>query len=1110
MIPGIRGRLLSASFVRDLLPGLAPDPPPAAFARALESWWERAEDALGPASSVRAIAETAAVPLLEILDLAVTSREDVEGGCLLETSWSGRQGPRVLVVPWNQPLSPSWRAAVLRAIAIDGRWSFCTNGTALRLVDSRRTWSRDYLEFDLTLVGREPEPMTLLWTFVRGPAITSVGALLDRAIEQSDRHGVDVCRALGDGVLEALTALLGSISGTRRSRGRTHAQVDPRASFDLSITVLYRVLFLLFAEARGLVPMWHAVYRDRYSVDAIVAAVAEGRPCRGMWQAIQAISRLACTGCRAGELTVNAFNGKLFSPSDTEALERLRVDDAAMARAIAAVGSRPMRRRRDAGGAHQSDTEVCPRRRILYRDLDVEQLGAVYEQLLEYEPRTDRPETLERTRDIRKASAAFYTPRQVTAFIVRQTLGPLVAGRSSAEILALRVLDPAMGSGAFLVAACRFLASAAEDALIREGRWHPGDVTTADRVSLRREIALRCLFGVDLNPMAVQLARLSLWLVTLAADKPLSFLDHHLVSGDSLIGATPEDTRRQPSKMPGRRLRSEALPLFADEALAPALDTAARVRAGMSLQPDDSVRIVRSKEQALAELHTPAGIVARWSRVLDLWCAGWFWHPGPPPDRTAFADLRAGILHDRTTLPAATAARMLARSEAIARERRFLHWPLVFPEVFTTEEGGRGTDPGFDAIVGNPPWDMVRGDSGADDVRRSRRLLAGQLTDFVREAGVYRVASRSHINRYQLFVERALQLVRHGGRVGLVLPSGIASDAGAAALRRHLFERAEVDSITGLDNRAGIFPIHRSVRFALVTCTRGRPTNAVACRFGLSSPAELDDGRHPPLLLSRRFIERVSGEDDLGVPEMAAEMDLRIVERVSANLPRLGNEDGWNARFGRELNASDDRASFQRARGAGARPVVEGKQIDSFRVALDSCRFELRPEAAAAKSAGFARVAYRDVASATNRLTLIAAIVPAHAVTTHTAFCLKSRLGMGEQRVLCALLNSFVANYLVRLRVNTHVTVSLVSRLPLPVLRPGDRWFERLSRLSDELATSSLAIESLPAYAELQAIAAHLFGLTSEEFAHVLSTFPLVESQARGRSLVRFGELRSG
>jgi hypothetical protein len=562
--------------------------------------------------------------------------------------------------------------------------------------------------------------------------------------------------------------------------------------------------------------------------------------------------------------------------------------------------------------------------------------------------------------------------------------------------------------------------------------------------------------------------------------------------------------------MPGRRLRSEALPLFADEALAPALDTAARVRAGMSLQPDDSVRIVRSKEQALAELHTPAGIVARWSRVLDLWCAGWFWHPGPPPDRTAFADLRAGILHDRTTLPAATAAPMLARSEAIARERRFLHWPLVFPEVFTTEEGGRGTDPGFDAIVGNPPWDMVRGDSGADDVRRSRRLLAGQLTDFVREAGVYRVASRSHINRYQLFVERALQLVRHGGRVGLVLPSGIASDAGAAALRRHLFERAEVDSITGLDNRAGIFPIHRSVRFALVTCTRGRPTNAVACRFGLSSPAELDDGRHPPLLLSRRFIERVSGEDDLGVPEMAAEMDLRIVERVSANLPRLGSEDGWNARFGRELNASDDRASFQRARGAGARPVVEGKQIDSFRVALDSCRFELRPEAAAAKSAGFARVAYRDVASATNRLTLIAAIVPAHAVTTHTAFCLKSRLGMGEQRVLCALLNSFVANYLVRLRVNTHVTVSLVSRLPLPVLRPGDRWFERLSRLSDELATSSLAIESLPAYAELQAIAAHLFGLTSEEFAHVLSTFPLVESQARGRSLVRFGELRSG
>ena len=373
-----------------------------------------------------------------------------------------------------------------------------------------------------------------------------------------------------------------------------------------------------------------------------------------------------------------------------------------------------------------------------------------------------------------------------------------------------------------------------------------------------------------------------------------------------------------------------------------------------------------------------------------------------------FAELSAAILRDRTSLPGPIATDLLARSDAIAQDRRFLHWPLVFPEVFTVAPGAPPAHAGFDAVLGNPPWDMIRGDSGSDDDRRARRQLAGQLTAFARESGVYRVQTRAHLNRYQLFVERSLQLTRAGGRIGLVLPSGIASDAGAAALRRHLFDRADLESITGLDNRAGIFPIHRSVRFALLTCTRGTPTTAIACRFGLTRHEDLEQpnaGSGAPLVLTRRLLARLSGEDDLGIPEFETETDLRIVERIAAVIPRLASEQGWNARFGRELNASDDRSSFRRTtRDPAARPVVEGKQIDSFRVALEHCRYELREgAAAAARAASVARVGYRDVASATNRLTLIAAIVPAHAVTTHTVSCLKTRLPEPEQQVLCAL-----------------------------------------------------------------------------------------------------------
>jgi hypothetical protein len=145
-------------------------------------------------------------------------------------------------------------------------------------------------------------------------------------------------------------------------------------------------------------------------------------------------------------------------------------------------------------------------------------------------------------------------------------------------------------------------------------------------------------------------------------------------------------------------------------------------------------------------------------------------------------------------------------------------------------------------------------------------------------------------------------------------------------------------------------------------------------------------------------------------------------------------------------------------------------------------------------------LAYRDVASATNRLTLIAALVPPRAVTTHTLFCLKTRLPVREQQVLCALLNSFVANYLVRMRVNTHVTVSLVSRLPVPVVRHGETFFERLRQLSESLTRANGPVESMREYAELQALVARAYGLRAPEFEHILGTFPLVAEAARQAS----------
>ena len=1081
----VRGRLITGAFARQRLAEIngVPAAPPS-LAGALDRWWEQAEARLGPASGVRAIADAAAVPLLRILGFEVDRRQYDIDTVILRTSIDGRTGPPVIVAGWGQPLDSLWRSTMLTAIASDVRWAMLFNGTALRIADAHRTWTRDHLEFHLAVLPRDPDARRLLWCTAAASSIDGQPSMLDRLVELSSRHGIEVRRALGSGVVSALETLVGALRGRPR-----HAD---DLVFEHSLTVLYRVLFLLFAEARGLVPMWHPVYRDRYSIEALVNLLLAGGRCRGIWHAIQAISRLAHTGCTAGELTVTAFNGRLFSPSQAVAFDRTRIDDRTMGEAILAVSTAP------AGGRRRA--------RIAYRDLDVEQLGSVYEQVLEYEPSRAHTSVLTRTRDVRKASGSFYTPRAVTAALVRQTLEPLVRDRSAGDILRLRLVDPAMGSGAFLVAACRYLANAVEDAHVREGTWHRGDITAADRVGLRRDIASRCLYGVDLNPMAVQLARLSLWLATLAADKPLSFLDHHLVTGDSLMGASITDVQRQPSRT--RRAATAALPLFADCELDEHLGVAARARLAMALQPDDSAAIVRDKEHALAELRQPGTALGRWWAVLDLWCAGWFWDAEDRPDRTTFGDLGDRLLHGHGSLAAAHAEPLLERAAAIAAERRFLHWSLAFPEVFAADVGEAG---GFDAIIGNPPWDMVRGDSGKDDVRHVRQRDARLTADFVRDAGVYKRASHAHVNRYQLFVERALQLLRPGGRLGFVLPSGILGDAGAESLRRELFERADVDTVDGLDNRAGIFPIHRGLRFVLLTCTAGRPTSAIACRFGITRVEDLGAGAATPVVMTRRFIERVSGADDLGVPEIACEADLRLLERISAHVPWLGSERGWHVAFGRELNATDDRGAFRAATStAWSRPIVEGKHIEPFRVDLERATQELRPDHARGRRIPRrARLAYRDVASARNRVTLIAAIVPPRAVTTHTLFCLRTPVPLDHQQVLCALLNSFVANYLVRFRVNTHVTVALVSRLPVPVLRPPDPAFATLAALAHALAHGTPPAEQMDEYAELQAIVARLYGLDEQDFGHVLSTFPLVDDSIKERCLTAFSGLRT-
>ena len=218
---------------------------------------------------------------------------------------------------------------------------------------------------------------------------------------------------------------------------------------------------------------------------------------------------------------------------------------------------------------------------------------------------------------------------------------------------------------------------------------------------------------------------------------------------------------------------------------------------------------------------------------------------------------------------------------------------------------------------------------------------------FTRDSGLYRAQSRGHANQYQLFVERALALARPEGRVALVVPSGLMHDHGCAALRHRLLRQSRVESIIGFDNRSGVFPIHRSVRFVLLTATRGGETARVRCRFGLHDPAVLDAlGETTDLAdadgwfsLTPALLEQLSGPG-LAIPHVRSPPDLAILAKAACGQPPRGTPAGWNVRFGRELNASDDRDHF--TPGGRGLPVVEGKHVSPFGVDTAAATLRIR------------------------------------------------------------------------------------------------------------------------------------------------------------------------
>jgi hypothetical protein len=1065
----LQGSLVSASALHEELVECALGPHEEAIARTVRRCrlvHRRAGLRLGPASGATAVWRLLAAPIAELLDWQI-ARVGVQriGSVTTQVAHVGGVTGRtalVVALPWGMAPGPAARPACRLALDAGVRWTMLTNGLAWRWLDTHRPLGRQHVELQLHGAVADERVWEALW--LMGQADVD---RLERLARLTIALEASATRAVRHAVADVRTRLAHHLA----------------AGDDEVLTHVFRWLFLLFAEARHLLPMHNPVYRQAYAISTMAGHAQRGQPPFGLWDGLRASAQLAHAGSRHPLLQVTALNGALFEPERTPRSSHRRLPDGVVAPMLEALTTVTHRDRR------------LP---VSFADLGVEHLGTIYEDVLAGR-RSGGGSTSTSAGLVRKLTGTFYTPRDLADHLVAETLSPLVAGQSVEQILALRIVDPAAGSGAVLASAARFLLSAVEAAWLRDGRGGALDVPARERADVVRRMVEQCLYGVDIHGRAVQVARLSLWLVSMTRERPLTFLDHHLRVGNSLIGATPAQVvTRRPGRLRRAPSRGVQPALFdLDEwdrragDIAMAFDT-------MAASDSDSADAVRAKTRLFRTLHDNATL-RRWRRRADLWCGAWMLEAGLSDGVWSEVD---GMTQGRAT--SADVGRLAAVTAALerhARDAQCFHWAIEFPEIFHARRPA-----GFDAVLANPPWEMLRADLGSAGDRASTRADVARQQRFVVRSGLYSAGTTGHRNLYQLFVERMLQLCRDGGRIGVIAPWGLMADHASAATRRTLLRAAAIDRVTVFENRRGIFPIHRSVRFVSLTATTGSTTTGLTVRPAvdtLDADPRRDARRASDIWLETGLLE-AADRRGLAVPCIRSGADLHALRALLTHGRRL-EEPPWNLAFGRELNASDDRALLRGGRPtAHALAVVGGRDLRPFAVAAAPATTVISMDDAARRLPFGTwrrwRLGYRDVAAATNRLSLIAAMVPPHVLTTHTVFVLRQSLRLRDQLYLCGVLNSLVANWFVRLYMGTHVTAALVGRLPVPRPAATPRLAGRVARLAARLRHAPAAALDMSAdYIELQAAVAAMYGLSVEQFAAMVATFPGLRQSARDR-----------
>ncbi len=873
-------------------------------------------------------------------------------------------------------------------------WGVVTNGYQWRLLrDSNLMTKLTYVEFDLEQImnGENFAEFGLFYRLFHRSRLPqgmddTDKCLLEYYHQQTLQQGGRVRDKLRNGVESAIERLANGFlqhpsNGALRQRVST-GEIQATEYYRQLLMLIYRLLFLMVAEARDLLLNdndtdleQRRIYQEYYSVEKL-RRLAERPSLRregfqDLWRGLAVTFQLFDENWRGQALGLSPLNGDLFGSKALSYIDQYSIDNYDLLGAIRHLSLYE----------HQSTRGQAKQlRRVNYEALDVEELGSVYESLLDFHPQISKGESGYQfqlvTGSDRKSTGSYYTPPELVAQLIKTALEPVIAdklaGLSSIAdreraLLSITVCDPSCGSGHFLLAAARRLGK--ELARVRTEEHQPGLEHLRPAM---RDVIQHCIYGVDLNPLAIDLCKVALWIEGYNKNRPLSFLDHRIKCGNSLVGvldldcladgipdgaftAVTGDDKALVTKLKKRNKEElkqiDQRNLFDLEVVRAGRVSYAQAAEQVGEIQEDTAQDVRSKqEQYLASRKD-----ADWLRdytLCNLWTAAFFMPLTAEqlqliPTTAALNSLMAGSLVHQKVAEAAN---------ALAAEKSFFHWCLEFPEVFQ--------DGGFSCILGNPPWERIKLQekeffaardaeiANSQNAAARQRLIkelplenpkllqefeiakydAASQGRFVRGSSRFALTAVGDINTYSIFSETARKLIAPDGRAGIIVPTGIATDDTCKKFFGDLVQSQSLTALMDFENREALFAdVDSRMKFSLLSISN-QPTLETQFSFFLTHPRQLED-KQRVFTLTPQDIALIN-PNTLTSPVFRTRADAELTRKIYQRVPVLENErtevNPWGISFMTMFHMSNDSGLFHDSPSSNTLPLYEAKMLHQF------------------------------------------------------------------------------------------------------------------------------------------------------------------------------------